>query len=238
MSKVIFITGSSRGIGSAIARLAKERGYKVILHGRSASPSIIKLSTELDSPFLVFDVKNECEVKESLSKIDHIDILINSAGINISKPFDELSDLNWREVYDINVFGLANVTRHALPLIKKSKELGKIVNVASIKGLYSSVGRVAYASSKAAVISLTTGLAKELAPGILVNAVAPGFTDTDMTESTQSDRVKEQVDSILLKRMAKPSEIAGLIMFLVSDENEYITGQTINIDGGFSIKNE
>ena len=113
-----------------------------------------------------------------------------------------------------------------------------IINIASIKGLYASVGRVAYASSKAAVINLTTGLAKELAPGILVNAVAPGFTNTEMTNNTWSDRIKKQVGNILLKRMADPKEIAEVVLFLSSGANEYITGQTINIDGGFSIKND
>ena len=122
--------------------------------------------------------------------------------------------------------------------MKSSKHIGRIVNIASIKGLYSSVGRVAYASSKAAVINLTTGLAKELAPKILVNAVAPGFTSTEMTENTWSDRIKKQVDNILLKRMADPKEIAEVVLFLSGDKNKYITGQTINVDGGFSIKND
>ena len=94
------------------------------------------------------------------------------------------------------------------------------------------------ASSKAAVINLTTGLAKELAPRILVNAVAPGFTNTEMTKNTWSDRIKKQVNNILLKRMADPKEIAEVVLFLSSDMNQYITGQTINVDGGFSIKND
>ena len=125
-----------------------------------------------------------------------------------------------------------------MPIMKRSKYVGKVKNIASIKGLYSSVGRVAYASSKAAVINLTTGLAKELAPKILVNAVAPGFTSTEMTENTWSDRIKEQVGNILLQRMADPSEIAEVVLFLSSEASEYITGQTINVDGGFSIKND
>ena len=116
--------------------------------------------------------------------------------------------------------------------------MGKVINIASIKGLYSSVGRVAYASSKAAVINLTTGLAKELAPKVLVNAVAPGFTNTEMTDNTWNDRIKKQVDNILLQRMANPKEIAEVVLFLSSEASEYITGQTINVDGGFSIKND
>ena len=238
MSKKILITGSSRGIGAAIARLAKEKGYDVLLHGKTTSPSLISLAKELNSKYIIFDVSNENDVIHALSGIDCIDVLINSAGVNISKSFEDLTNNDWKTIYDINVFGLANVTKHVVPIMKSSQYIGKIINIASIKGLYSSVGRVAYASSKAAVINLTTGLAKELAPKILVNAVAPGFTSTEMTDNTWSDRIKKQVDSILLKRMANPNEIAEVVMFLSSEKSQYITGQTINIDGGFSIKDD
>ena len=238
MKKKILITGSSRGIGAAIARLAKEKGYDVLLHGRTHSSHLINLAKELDSKYIIFDVSKEDEVKQAFSEISRIDVLVNSAGVNISKAFDNLTDSDWKTIYDINLFGLVNVTRHVVPIMKRSQSIGKIINIASIKGLYASVGRVAYASSKAAVINLTTGLAKELAPKILVNAVAPGFTSTEMTNNTWSDRIKKQVDNILLKRMANPREIAEVVLFLSSDASEYITGQTINVDGGFSIKND
>lgn len=238
MKKTILITGSSRGIGAAIALLAKERGYEVLLHGSRYSAHLGELANKLDSKYLIFDVSNEEEVKLALSKTTQINVLVNSAGVNISKAFDDLTDTDWKAVYDVNLFGLVNVIKHVIPIMKQSKSTGKIINIASIKGLYASVGRVAYASSKAAVINLTTGLAKELAPGILVNAVAPGFTNTEMTDSTWSERIKKQVDNILLKRMAEPKEIAEAVLFLSSNSNEYITGQTINIDGGFSIKND
>ena len=238
MSKKILITGSSRGIGAAIARLSKKKGYEVLLHGKTPSSNLLALAKELNSKYIIFDISKEKEISRALMDINCIDVLINSAGVNISKSFEDLTDEDWKAIYEINVFGLANVTRHVVPIMKRSKYVGKIVNIASIKGLYSSVGRVAYASSKAAVINLTTGLAKELAPNIIVNAVAPGFTNTEMTENTWSDRIKQQVESILLRRMAKPVEIARLVMFLSGEENEYITGQTISIDGGFGIKNE
>jgi 3-oxoacyl-[acyl-carrier protein] reductase len=238
MKKKILITGSSRGIGAAIARLAKEKGYDVLLHGRTHSSHLINLAKELDSKYIIFDVSKEDEVKQAFSEISRIDVLVNSAGVNISKAFDNLTDSDWKTIYDINLFGLVNVTRHVVPIMKRSQSIGKIINIASIKGLYASVGRVAYASSKAAVINLTTGLAKELAPKILVNAVAPGFTSTEMTDNTWSDRIKKQVNNILLKRMADPKEIAEVVLFLSSSANEYITGQTINVDGGFSIKND
>jgi 3-oxoacyl-[acyl-carrier protein] reductase len=238
MSKIILITGSSRGIGAAVARLAKEKGYDVLLHGKTTTPALKALAKELESKFVTFDVSKEREISKALLKIETIDILINSAGINISKPFLNLTDEDWRAIYDINVFGLVNVTRHVVPIMMKTEHICKIINIASIKGIYSSVGRLAYASSKAAVINITTGLAKEFAPMIIVNAVAPGFTNTEMTEKTWSKRVKNQVDNVLLQRMASPNEIAEVVLFLSSDTSEYITGQTINVDGGFSIKND
>jgi len=237
--KCILITGSSRGIGASIARLAKYSGYEVIVHGKTESAVLVDLAKEIDSKYVVFDVCKENEIAKVISDINVIDVLVNSAGLNISKSFEKLTDNDWRAIYNINVFGLANVTRHVVPIMKKNTtSVSKIVNIASIKGIYSSVGRVAYASSKAAVINLTSGLAKELAPKILVNAVAPGFTNTEMTENTWSDRIKNQVSNILLERMADPVEIAELVLFLSSDANSYITGQTINIDGGFSIKHD
>ena len=238
MENKMLITGSSRGIGAAIARLAKVKGYEVLLHGRTQSDQLMELAKELDSKYVIFDISNENEVKKALSDITQINFLVNSAGLNISKAFDDLKDSDWRSVYDVNIFGLVNVIRYTIPIMKRSQSIGKIINLASIKGLYASVGRVAYASSKAAVINLTTGLAKELAPRILVNAVAPGFTNTEMTKNTWSDRIKKQVSNILLKRMADPKEIAEVVLFLSSDMNQYITGQTINVDGGFSIKND
>ena len=238
MENKMLITGSSRGIGAAIARLAKVKGYEVLLHGRTQSDQLMELAKELDSKYVIFDISNENEVKKALSDITQINFLVNSAGLNISKAFDDLKDSDWKLVYDVNIFGLVNVIRHAIPIMKRSQSIGKIINIASVKGLYASVGRVAYASSKAAVINLTTGLAKELAPRILVNAVAPGFTNTEMTKNTWSDRIKKQVNNILLKRMADPKEIAEVVLFLSSDMNQYITGQTINVDGGFSIKND
>lgn len=238
MSKSILVTGSSRGIGAEIAKLAKSRGFEIILHGKHESAQLINLASELNCKYISCDICDENEVRSALSDIISLDILINSAGINISNSFLELTNQDWKTVYDSNVFGLVNMTKHCIPILKETSGLKKIVNIASIKGLYSSVGRVAYASSKAAVINITTGLAKEFAPNIIVNAVAPGFTETDMTQNTWSDRIEKQVESILLKRMAKPIEVAELVLFLVGDENKYITGQTINIDGGFSIKNE
>lgn len=235
--KTILITGSSRGIGAELAKICKESGLKVILHGRTKSKELITLSKKLEADYIFFDVTKELEVKNALINIQKLNIIVNCAGINISKPFEALDISDWQAVYNANVFGIVNVLRYALPLLKKNKSISKVINVASVKGTYSAVGRAAYASSKAAVINMTSSLAKEFAPKIIVNCVSPGFTSTQMTEQTWSKRIEDQVDSILLQRMGKPEEIAKVILFLCSDECSYITGQNINVDGGFGIKN-
>ena len=232
----ILITGSARGIGAALAKICCNSGFNVILHGRSKTKELISLAEELNTKFLYFDITKESEIKNSLEKLSTLDILINSAGVNISKTFNELSSEDWQSIYKVNVFGLANVIKYSYPLLKKSNP-SKIINIGSIKGTHSSVGRAAYASSKAAVINLTSSLAKEFAPEIIVNCVSPGFTNTDMTEKTWSKRIKAQVQSILLERIADPNEIAEVVLFLCSDKCRYITGQNIIVDGGFSIKN-
>ena len=232
----ILITGSSRGIGAALARVCAQEGFDVILHGRSKSRDLLNLAEELNSKIIYFDLTNEVELKNSLKQLTKLNILINFDGINISKPFNDLSNEDWQSVYDVNVFGLVNVIKYTYPILKKN-QLSKIINISSIKGIHSSVGRAAYASSKAAVINITSSLAKEFAPKIIVNCVSPGFTKTEMTEKTWSERIKNQVESILLNRIADPKEIAEVVLFLCSEKCNYITGQNIIVDGGFSIKN-
>jgi len=233
----ILITGSSRGIGAALAKLCNNSGFEVIIHGRSKSNHLLKFSKELNSDYIYFDVRNNSEIKNAIKGISSLDALVNSAGINISKPFEQLTSEDWNEIFSSNVFGMVNVIRNLLPQLRQSNNLARIVNLASMKGTYSAVGRIAYASSKAAVINLTHGLAKELSPNILVNCVSPGFTSTDMTDKTMSKRIENQIDSILLKRIAQPKEIAEVILFLCSNKCTYMTGQNILVDGGFSIKN-
>lgn len=236
-NQTILITGSSRGIGAEVAKLCKESGFNIILHGRSKTQELLSLSNELDAEFIFFDVTKELEVKQSLTQIPNLNIIVNSAGINISKPFEKLDLEDWHSIYNTNLYGIVNVIKNALPILKKNKSVSKVINIASVKGTYSAVGRAAYASSKAAVINMTTCLAKEFAPDIIFNCVSPGFTATQMTEKTWSKRIKDQIDSILLQRMAHPKEIAQVILFLCSEECSYITGQNINVDGGFGIKN-
>jgi NAD(P)-dependent dehydrogenase (short-subunit alcohol dehydrogenase family) len=232
--KTILVTGSSRGIGATTARLAKSYGANVILHGKTESKVLTGLASELGAKYIFCDVSKESEVKREVAKMAGIDILVNSAGINISKPFRDFTSENWLEVYSVNVFGIVNFCNAVLRGMV-DRQYGRIVNISSVKGLHNTAGRAAYSSSKAAVISLTETLAKEYAPHVLVNSVAPGFTDTEMTEGTLSARVQGHIDQTLLKRMAKPEEISEAILFLASEKNSYITGQTLLADGGFAM---
>ena len=232
--KTILVTGSSRGIGEVTARLAKEYGAKVILHGKTESDRLKYLSKELKSPYIFCDSSNRNYVTEEINKVGSIDVLVNNAGINPSKKFMDLEEKDWQDIFGVNLFGVVNFSRAVIPRML-SRGYGKIINVSSVKGYNYVVGKPAYASSKAAVMRLTSSMAEEFAPNILVNAVAPGFTNTEMTEKTIIPKIRNQIDNIPLKRMAESRDIAEVILFLASDKSDYITGQTIAVDGGFSI---
>ena len=233
--KVILITGSSRGIGAETARLAKQYGAKVILHGKTDSIPLRSLAKELDARYIFCDVTDEEAVKREVHKIGDLEILVNNAGVNPSKTFMQLTSEDWRNIFDVNVMGTVNFSRAVIPEMQK-RGYGKIINLASIKGLHHTQAKPAYAAAKAAVIRMTSSMAEELAPhNILVNAVAPGFTETEMTKSTLSPTIQAQIARIPLKRMANPREIAEVILFLASDKSSYITGQTIVVDGGYTL---
>ena len=234
--KTILITGSSRGIGAATARRAKFYGANVVLHGKTESKELRFLASELNCPYIYCDVADEDAVKKEVGRLESIDVLVNSAGINPSKTFMELTNKDWREIFDANLFGTINFSRAVINSMKERRS-GKIINMASIKGYNHVLGKPAYAASKAAVMRLTSSMAEEFAPyGILINSVAPGFVDTEMTHATLSPKIQAQIDQIPLKRMAKPEEIAEMICFLASNRANYITGQTICVDGGYNLK--
>ncbi|HZL07628.1 MAG TPA: SDR family oxidoreductase [Candidatus Dormibacteraeota bacterium] len=235
--KTVLITGSARGIGAATARLASSLGAKVILHGRTASKSLQDLAAELNADWIANDVgdKNAVQqnVKDVIAKTGKIDVLIISAGIAPAEPFLEATDEHWLEVYRTNVLGVVNFCQAVIPHMQE-QGYGRIVNVASIRGHATGPSsRVsAYSASKAAVINLTSSLAKEFAPNIAVNAVSPGFTETDITENWV-DATWEKAKSSLLGRIGQPEEIAEAIVFLASDKARFITGQTLIVDGGY-----
>lgn len=234
--KIILITGSSQGIGRATAQLAKNQGVRVILHDKTESEALKKTAAELGAPYIFCDVADGHAVAKAVENLGRVDVLVNNAGISISKPFLELTDEDWMETFKVNLFGVVNFSKAVIPGMLTRKH-GKIINISSVKGYPNTAGRAAFASSKASVITLTASMAKEFAPHILVNGVAPGFTETETTKQVWSERIYQQISKTLLQRPAQPEEIAQTILFLADSASDYITGQTILVDGGYSMSN-
>ena len=236
----IFITGSARGIGAATARVARQKGWLPLLHGHTESPHLKALASELETSYYVADVADATAIQQAIQRAHHdhkrLDALVNCAGIVKPKPFLDMSPEDWNEEYRVNVLGTVFACQAALALMQTQEQGGRIVNISSIRGMYPTTSErgTAYSMSKAAVISLTEALAKAYSPTIRVNAVAPGFTATDMAQ-TWNDKVWTQAKSALLNRPAKPEEIAAAIMFLAGDDSAFITGQTLVVDGGYGL---
>lgn len=241
MSKTALITGATRGIGKAIALEMAEQGYNIAINYRTANDELSNLKKEIESKGvqceLVYgDVSKfeDCEniVKNVIEKLEKIDILVNNAGITKDGLILRMKKEDFEQVIDINLTGTFNMTRNVIPYMMKQRS-GRIINMASVVGITGNAGQTNYAASKAGIIGFTKSLAKEVASrNILVNAIAPGFIETDMT-NVLSDQVKENIlNQIPLKRMGTTNEVAKLVKFLSSEDSKYITGQVINIDGG------
>ena len=245
--KIVLVTGSSRGIGASIARLAKSCGAKVIVHGRTETRELKRLGKDLNAPCVAFDVSDKASVEREVGKLAKadfpIDILINNAGVNPSKTFQNLSNADWKDIFNANFFGVVNVSRIVINQMMARKSGGSIVNITSIKGFTHVAGKPGYASSKAALIQLTARMAEEFAPyNIRINAVAPGFVGTEMTAATLEQeeklgktKLRDQIAKIPMRRMAEAEEISEAVCFLASDKAGYITGQCLAVDGGLSI---
>lgn len=240
-NKVALITGATRGIGKEIALELARNGFDIAANCRKISDDLNDLKKEIESnnvrcEFVEADVANfeQCEnmVKQTIEKFGRIDVLVNNAGITKDGLIMRMKKEDFEAVIDINLTGTFNVTRNVIPYMIKQKS-GRIINLSSVVGVAGNAGQTNYSASKAGVIGFTKSLAKEVASrNILVNAVAPGFIDTDMTK-VLSDSVKEGInEQIPLKRMGSPKEVAKVVKFLSSEDSSYITGQVINIDGG------
>lgn len=236
-NKVVLITGSSRGIGEATARLAREYGARVVLHGKEDSKHLRQVAKSIDAPYVFCDVTDEDGVKRIVEGVieseKKIDVLINCAGIINPGTFLETSKEEWTKIFEVNVLGTVNFCKAAIPHMQEA-DYGRIVNIASIRGHSGTSARAAYSMSKAAIINLTSVLAKEFAPVIAVNAVSPGFTKTDLVKNWTKEGWKRARTS-LLGRVAEPKEIAEAVLFLASERASFITGQVITVDGGYSI---
>ncbi len=244
--KVAIITGSSRGIGKAIALEFAKEGAKIIINyikSKKEADDLVSKIKNLGSDALAMecDVSDEKQVKELISmaikKFGKIDILINNAGIVAPKPFQELIAEDWENILKVNLIGTFLCSKAAAPHMLRQK-YGKIVNIFSIRGLEccGRAGILDYSASKAGVINFTKTLAKELAPHITVNSVAPGLTETDQWKDRDASFVKAETEKTLLKRFAKPEEIAKAALFLASDDSSYITGDVLIVDGGYHLR--
>lgn len=242
--KKVLVTGATRGIGFATARRFLDQGARVVVNGRSAdnvTQALEKLDAGANASGIVADLSkvSDCTrlAREALDYLGGLDILVSSAGVAHAVTVEETTEELWDATFDINVKGLFFVARAALPALREAH--GCIVNVASDSGVRGEAYLGAYCASKAAVINLTKAMALELAPEVRVNAVSPGYVDTDMVRRDFIDEADDPAafeailkDCAPLRRIATPGEIAAAICYLSGPDAAFITGTSLSIDGG------
>lgn len=239
MRKTVLITGGSRGLGASISRIFAQNNYNIIINYKERDINAVNLKEELESSYNVdvllvkTDISVEEEVKEMfqniIQKYPKIDVLVNNASIALDNDLDNKDALEFKRVLDVNLLGTYLVIKYSLDLF----DTGSIINVASTNGIDTGyIESIDYDASKAGVIALTHDFARVLAPDIRVNAVAPGWINTDMTSNLNPEFKKNEIDKILLKRFADPEEVAKVVFFLASSDASYINDSIIRVDGG------
>ncbi|MDF2545741.1 MAG: 3-oxoacyl-[acyl-carrier-protein] reductase [Anaerosolibacter sp.] len=241
LGKTAVVTGGSRGIGRAIVLKLAEMGANIVVNYTSSpqkAEEVVALVKEMGREAIAIqaNVSDSDAIQKMMQEVEEkfstIDILINNAGITKDTLLMKMKDEDWDQVMDINLKGTFNCTKAVTRKMMKQRS-GKIVNLASVVGVMGNAGQANYAASKAGIIGFTKSVAKELATrGINVNAVAPGFIQTEMTDIL-SDEVKEaMMANIPMKQLGTPEDVANVIAFLCSDDAKYITGQVLHVDGG------
>ncbi len=240
-NKVALVTGGSRGIGRSIALALAGQGADVAFTYRSAGAAAAEVVQAIESKgrravALQSDAKNFAEannvIENVLNRFKRLDILVNNAGITKDTLLMRMSEQDWDDVIDTNLKSAFNFSKAVCKQMMSQRE-GAIINISSIAGVIGNPGQTNYAAAKAGMIGMTKTLAKELSSrNIRVNAVAPGFVDTDMTEKLTPQQKEALMGMIPLKRTAKPEEIANVVLFLASPASSYMTGQVLCVDGG------
>lgn len=241
MNKVALITGATRGIGREIAITLASEGYDIALNYRKENEELVNTKKEIEENnvkclAVCGDVSNfedtQKMVNEVIEEFGKVDVLVNNAGITRDMLLMRMKEQDFKDVLDVNLVGTFNITKNVIPYMMKAHS-GRIINLSSVVGISGNAGQANYAASKAGIIGFTKSLAKEVGSrNILVNAIAPGFIKTDMTDKLK-DETKEEIEkNIPLKRLGTTKDVANLVKFLVSEESSYITGQVINVDGG------
>ncbi len=244
MKKVVLVTGASGGIGKAICKEFAKEGYDIALHYNSNEEAANMLAEELKSLYAVevvaikADLRNADEVKtlaeKTLQIFGRVDVLVNNAGIAYQSVFQLADEEKVRELFEINLMSAMSLTKYILPCMISEKN-GRIINISSMWGVMGASCEVHYSAAKSALIGFTKALAKEVGPsGITVNCVAPGFIDTKMNENIDREAVNEIVEATPLGRKGEGEDVANLALFLAGEKASFITGQIINVDGGFA----
>ena len=244
MSKTVLITGASRGIGAETAKQFARAGYRVAINYYTHREAAETLQKELESAgadcaAFCADVSDRIQVdamvRQIIARFGQIDVLVNNAGIARQKLFTDITADEWRQMFSVNMDGMFHTTQAVLPQMIRRKS-GKIINLSSIWGISGASCEVHYSASKAAVLGFTKALAKELGPSnITVNCVAPGVVSTEMNANLDQSAMDALCEEAPLGRIGSPSEISGLILFLASEQGDFITGQVISPNGGIVI---
>ena len=237
--KAVLITGGSRGIGSEMVRLFTKEGYAVAFTYKSSEDVAMILADETGALAIRADSASEADViaavDMTISAFGRIDCLINNAAVSSFSVFTDLSLDDWNNIVSVNLTGAFLYSKKVIPDMLKRKQ-GRIINISSVWGLVGSSCEVHYSVTKAGLIGMTKALAKELGPsGITVNAIAPGVIETDMNKQLSEDDIAALRDETPLMRIGTPIDVARAALFLASDNADFITGEVLNVSGGFVI---
>ena len=238
-TKVVLISGGSRGIGRACVEYFSKKGYRVAFLYEKNVDAAEKTSKEQDALAVKCDIADPDDVRRAIdvvnAKLGGVDILINNAAVSMIKPFDSFTDSEWRRMIDVNLSGAFYLSRAVAPNMISNK-WGRIINIGSMWGKVGASCEVPYSASKAGIRGFTLSLAKELAPsGITVNCIEPGVIATEMNASLDRETLNALSEETPVGRLGEPSEVAKVVGFFASDDAAFITGQILGVDGGYAI---